>query len=191
LAKRRSKHGPSGSKGPPRTGRSATLLRVRKVAGEDAWEFVPPRCAVDRAEDLEEVRKMIEADELDIAIDELRWLLNGCSDFVDAHKTLGELALLEPDIPLARGHFGYGYQLGTKAMQVAGCRGLLPYRIPANQAFHEAGKGLAFCLKQQGKQAMLADVVQTLLRCDPSDPLGVRGFLGDSTADPKGAPPAR
>jgi hypothetical protein len=122
---------------------------------------------------------MIAADELEIAIDEVRWLLNGCTDFMEAHKTLGELALLEPDLKLARGHFGYAFQIGTKALDQANCRGSLPYRIVANQAFHEAGKGLAYCLKQLDKPNMLRGVVETMLRCDATDPLGVRGFLAD------------
>lgn len=120
---------------------------------------------------------MIEADEIDIAIDELRWLLNGCSDFIDAHKTLGELALLEQDIPLARGHFGYAYQIGKRAMDAGGCRGPLPYRLQNNQAFHEAAKGLAYCLKHLEKGDLLVDLVETISRCDPSDPLAVREFL--------------
>lgn len=169
-------------------GRSATELRVRKRADEAVWEFVHPRCALDRADDLEEVQKMIVADEIDIAIDELRWLLGGCSDFIDAHKLLGELALAENDIPLARGHFGYAFQIGSRALKAAGNPAPLPYRLPANTAFHEAGKGLAFCLKELGKQSMCADVVQLLLRCDPSDPLAVSTFL---TLTPlTGKPPA-
>jgi len=147
------------------------------VAGEDVWEFLHPRCALDRAEDLEEVRKMIEAEEAEIATDELRWLLGGCTDFIDAHKALGELALLENDIPLARGHFGYAVQIGKKAIDGAKCKGQVPYRIETNTAFHEAGKGLAYCLKEMGKHNMLRDVVNLLLRCDPSDPLGVRSML--------------
>jgi hypothetical protein len=31
-----------------------------------------------------------------------------------------------------------------------------------------------------GKKNMLRDVVNLLVRCDPSDPLGVRGMLDDS-----------
>ena len=54
---------------------------------------------------------MMEAGEVDIAIDELRWLLSGCSDFIEAHRLLGELALAENDLPLARAHFGYAYSL--------------------------------------------------------------------------------
>ena len=179
MAKRRQFHGKPKQPGPKPVGRSSSQLRVRKVTGDTAWELVHPRCALDRMDDLEEVHKMIEADEIDIAIDELRWLLNGCSDFIDAHKTLGELALQENDIPLARGHFGYAFQIGKKALDSAGCKGLLPYRLETNTAFHEAGKGLAYCLKQLDKREMLQDVVETLLRCDSSDPLGMRNLLDD------------
>jgi hypothetical protein len=139
--------------------------------------MVHPRCALDRAEDLEEVQKMIVADEIDVAIDELRWLLGGCSDFIDAHKLLGELALAENDISLARGHFGYAFQIGNKALRESGNPAPLPYRIPANASFHEAGKGLAFCLRALGKHDMCLDVVNVLLRCDPADPLAVRAML--------------
>lgn len=183
MAKHRPQHGKPKSSGSRPVGRSSSQLRVRKVTGEDAWEFVHPRCAVDRADDIEEVRKMIEADEIDIATDELRWLLNGCSDFIDAHKTLGELALLENDVPLARGHFGYAYQIGKRAMDSAGCRGKLPYRIEANHSFHEAAKGLAYCLKQLDKQDLLVDVVETITRCDSSDPLALREFLKPAETD--------
>lgn len=177
MTKRRKASGKPGGSKPSSASRSPTLLRLRKIAGEDAWEFLHPRCALDRAEDLEEVRKMIEAEETEIAVDELRWLLGGCSDFIDAHKALGELALLENDIPLARGHFGYAVQIGKKAIERAQCKGHVPYRLETNTAFHEAGKGLAYCLKQLGKKNMLRDVVNLLLLCDPSDPLGVRGML--------------
>lgn len=174
--KRRAKKSGAAKPGKP-TGRSASEVRVRRCADGDAWELVHPRCALDRAEDLEEVQNMIVADEIDIAIDELRWLLGGCGDFIDAHKLLGELALAENDISLARGHFGYAFQIGSKALKAAGNPSPLPYRLPANTAFHEAGKGLAFCLRELGKQAMCADVVQQLLHCDPSDPLAVRSLL--------------
>lgn len=123
---------------------------------------------------------MIEAGETEIAQDELRWLLGGCSDFIDAHRILGELALSEEDLPLARGHFGYAYSIGAKALERAGTGGPLPYRLPANQAFHEAGKGLVYCLLHLGKRAMAEQVVEALLRCDPGDPLAVRKLLADS-----------
>lgn len=166
-----------GGQGSPPPSRSA--IRVRKLA-DGACELVPPRCARDRQEDIEEVRKMIEAGETEIAQDELRWLLGGCSDFIDAHRLLGELALAEEDLPLARGHFGYAYSLGSKALEQAGTPGPLPYHLPANQAFHEAAKGLVYCLLHLGKRAMAADVVEGVLRCDPSDPLAVRKLLQDN-----------
>ncbi len=105
------------------------------------------------------------------------WLLNGCSDCIEAHRLLGELALQEDDFNLARGHFGYVHRLGMKALEQAGTTGPLPYRIAANQAFHEAGKGLAYCLSQLGKRQMAAEVVEQLVRCDPSDPLRVAALL--------------
>ena len=81
------------------------------------------RAARDRQEDLEEVRKMLDAGEVEVATDECRWLLNGCSDCLEAHRLLGEIALAENDLPLARGHFGYAYRLGEQALDRAGCRG--------------------------------------------------------------------
>jgi hypothetical protein len=120
---------------------------------------------------------MIEAGEIEIAREELQWLLSGCTDMIDAHKTLGELALLDQDLPLARGHFGYAYQIGAKALDRAGATANVPYRSPANQAFFEAGKGLAFCLRELGKTEMAVEVVERLLACDPSDPLGVRTLI--------------
>lgn len=53
----------------------------------------------------------------------------------------------------------------------------LPHWIPANQSFLESAKGLAWCLKQLDKREMAAEVVAVVLRCDPSDPLGVKKLL--------------
>ena len=126
---------------------------------------------------MEEVQKMIEGGEAEIARDELLWLLNGCSDCLLAHKMLGEMALADHDLRLARGHFGYAFEIGSKALDRAGAKVAAPYRLPANQAFFEAGKGLAYCLHQLSKPALAADVVARLLACDPSDPLGLRALL--------------
>jgi hypothetical protein len=161
----------------PSVGRHATVVLARKSAA--GWELVHPRCALDRSEDVAEVHKMIAAGESEVARDELQWLLGGCSDMIDAHKTLGEIALVDHDLPLARGHFGYAYQLGVKAFDRAGAD-RAPYQVPANQAFFEAGKGLAYCLRELGKTGMAAEVVERLLALDPTDPLGVRGL-----AEPK------
>jgi hypothetical protein len=119
---------------------------------------------------------MIDAEELEIARDELRWLLDGCTDCLAAHRLLGELAMAENDFPLARGHFGYAWQIGTAALSQAGCRGPAPYSRPANQAFLESGKGLAFCLQEMDKKSEAAAVVRHMLELDPSDPLGVSAW---------------
>jgi len=135
---------------------------------------VHPRCARERAEDIEEVQEMIDGGEAEIAVEELRWLLGGCHDFLEAHMLLGAIALSESeDLGLARGHFGYAYQLGLTAVRRAGMPSPLPYVRPANQAFFEAGKGLAHSLQGLGKTKMAREVLQTLLKLDPSDPLGL------------------
>jgi hypothetical protein len=107
-----------------------------------AWEFVHPRCARRRLEDMEEVEAMIEAGEPDIAREELVWLLSECPDFLDAHLQLGLMALEEDDPKLARGHFGRAVELGFRAIEAAGHPRPLPYSLPGNRAFFEAAKGL-------------------------------------------------
>lgn len=121
---------------------------------------------------------MLDAGETEVAQDECRWLLGGCSDCLEAHRILGEIALGENDLPLARGHFGYAFRLGTGALEQAGSQGPLPYRLAANQGFLESGKALAWCLNQLDKRDMAAEVVEQLLQCDPSDPLAVKKLLG-------------
>lgn len=165
--------------------RSSSDVNVRRIAGTDCFELVHPRCARQRAEDIEEVQKMLAAGEFEIATDELRWLLDGCSEFIAAHKLLGELAMLEEDVKLARGHFGYAYRIGRKALPAAGLRGTLPYELPANRDFYEAGKGLCWCLRELGKTEMAQEVVTDLLQLDPSDPLQ----LGELEAELKRTPP--
>lgn len=155
-------------------GRPAARLTVRLVPGEDVFEFVPPPCADERAEDMEQVHAMLNAGETDAAVDELRWLLEGCNEMLEAHRLLGEIALSESDLPLARGHFGFAYELGLKAFPKTGPAGLLPYARPTNRAFFEAGKGLATCLDQLGEAELAREVVDQLLSLDPSDPLKLR-----------------
>ncbi len=159
--------------------RAATAVVLRKSPDEKGWEFLHPRCALDRRDDLEEVQTMVAEGEHEIAVDELRWLLNGCPDYIDAHRQLGELALLDQDFHLARAHFGYAVQIGTKAWEKAGKPTPIRYALPANQAFFESGKGLAFCLKKLEKLDLLGDVVEMLVKLDPTDPLGVRRLVGE------------
>jgi hypothetical protein len=140
--------------------------------------LVHPRCARDRAEDLDEVKAMIEAEEFEIAVDELRWLVSGCSEFISAHCLLGQLAVVPAsDIPLARGHYGFAYQLGIRVLRRAGNPRPLLCRHPANHDFFLAGRGLAWCLAKLQKMDMAREVVATLLELDPSDPLELKAML--------------
>lgn len=158
---------------------------MRRRPNENAWELVHPRCAQERMDDLEEVQQMLDAGEVDVAVDELRWLLDGCSDFVAAHRLLGELALADGDLPLARGHFGYAYTICTSALPPQGLPGPLPYRFPVNQVFFESAKGLAWCLHELDRREMALGVLDTLLKCDPADPLGVRAWQAQWHAEPE------
>ncbi|MEZ6069021.1 MAG: hypothetical protein R3C10_01865 [Pirellulales bacterium] len=149
----------------------ATALRVRLLDDGASAELVHPRCAAQRREDLEEVEAMLSAGEFEVARDELRWLLDGCSDLVEAHLKLGEIAVAEGDVPLARGHFGYACQVCEAALRG---RPLvrLPYELAANRAFFEAAKGAAWCLAQLGRRQDAERIAERMLALDPSDPLG-------------------
>lgn len=160
-----------------------TALKVRRRPSDQAWELVHPRCALERTEDLLEVEQMIAAGENDVATDELRWLLQGCSDCVRAHRLLGELALTNHDVTLARAHFGYAFDVGYSALAEQGMPGPLPYRLPTNQAFLESAKGLAWCLHELKKFELALAVLDVALRCDPSDPLGVQTWATDWRAE--------
>jgi hypothetical protein len=143
--------------------------------------LVHPRGARDRAEDLEEVREMVAAGELDVAIDELRWLVGGCSEFIEGHALLGELALAtDKDVALARGHFGVAVQLGLKALKTAkATSGPLPYSQPANRPFFEAARGLVWCLATIKLFDKADELVAIVFKLDPSDPVGLRKLLDE------------
>jgi hypothetical protein len=157
--------------------RQRTRVGLRRHRQGDCWELVHPHDVLERSADLEEVRQMIDAGEADVATDELRWLLLDCRDFIEAHHLLAELALVAGDLALARAHFGFAYDLGLWALPPEGLKGPLPYRLPANQAFLESAKGLAYCLHELGQSGRTTEVVEKLLQLDPSDPLGVRPML--------------
>jgi len=175
MAKRR--------RAPGQSPQSQRGVSVRRTTDGHGWLLVHPRCARDRAEDLDEVREMIEADELDVATDELHWLVSGCSDFIEAHLLLGHLALAAgDDLPLARGHLGTAYKLGVNALRRAGMPSPLPYSHPANKAFFEAGRALAWCLAKLDKPSMAEEIVDVLVGLDPTDPLHLRAMLDELCA---------
>jgi len=157
---------PPDGRAPPRQPEIA-CLQLRKLDG-NRFAFQPPVCARDRNEDLEEVREMVAAKELDIARDELLYLVSDCRGFLEAHNLLGELALEDKDLSLARGHFGFAYEIGLDSLP-KGFAGVLPAGIDYNRAFFLAGRGLARCLIAGGKRAEGRDVLQQLARFDPQE----------------------
>ena len=163
----------------PKPGSSRTVS-VQRSPGGPGWVLVHPRCVRDRAEDLDEVRRIIDAGESEIAIDELRWLLHDCSEMIEAHYLLGKLAVeVDNDMPLARGHFGFGYQAGARALRRAKNPTPVPALHPANRAFYDSGRGLAWTLHALDKSAMALEVLDHLLRCDPADPLGLAQWINE------------
>ena len=161
-------------------GKSGSQIGVQRIRGGAGWMLVHPRAVRDRSEDLEEVEAMIAAGEFDIAIDELRWLLGSCSEIISAHFLLGKLAVeADQDLPLARAHFGFGYQLGLQALRREKMPRPLLVLHPANQPFYDAGRGLAWCLHALDKFPMALEVIRQLLACDPSDPLRLQGWIDE------------
>jgi hypothetical protein len=150
---------------------------LRPARDGSGYELVPPRCATQRTEDLQEVEHMIAAGEFEIARDELRWLIQECPHLMEAHQMLGELAAAEDDFALARAHFGHVFQTARNVIQRAGWPGRVPYALCGNRPLHECGKGLAYALRQQGERQLVREVVETLLQLDPDDPLHVRELL--------------
>ncbi len=122
---------------------------------------------------------MIEAGELEVALDELRWLLSGCCEFIAAHVLLGDIARDTNDLPLARAHYGAGYQLGLQTLRRAKMPKPVLYSQLANQSFFEAGRGLVWALEKMSKPQMADEVMNTLVELDPSDPLQVRLLLDE------------
>lgn len=159
--------------GPPGHAADPYRIKLRTVPGQDACELVHPRCVRDRRADFEEVHTMLDMGEIDLAVDELRYLLEGCPPLIEAHKLLGEIALADGDLELARPHLERACQLGETALP----KGPLPARLaadrPANQPFFEAGKALALCLRRLDEEAAARALVDRLLALDPADPLRV------------------
>lgn len=173
---RRPAPGKGGKRRLPESGDRITVIR-RDASGGMAWEVVQPRCARKRRDDIEEVDAMIAAGEVEIAREELIWLLSECPDFLEAHVHLGLVALEEGDAKLARGHFGRAYELCLRAIEAAGNPKLLPHELPGNRPFFEAAKGLVHCLLETGRRGMAADICRRIAPLDPVDPLGIQKLL--------------
>jgi hypothetical protein len=139
-----------------------------------------PRSLRDCAEDLAQVEAMIDAGESDVAVEELRWLLGQSGELLPVHFLLGKLAVeADQDCALGRGHFGAGYQLGLQAWRRAGQPIPVPALHPANRPWFDCGRGLAWCLYHLQRTDLAVEVVEQLRRLDPTDPLGLAGWLDE------------
>lgn len=192
LAKRRkhdSRSRPASSGG---TGAAGDAIFKRRPSGvksrrrpDGLWELVHPEMVLEMADDLAEVQSMIAAGEIDVAVDELRWLVEECRDAIEAHYLLGEIAFEERDFRLARGHFGYACELGWTALPAGGVGGKLSYTLPGNKHLLQSAKGAAYCLRELGKPKTALLVLKELISWDATDPLGAGKLLqqwGEPTA---------
>jgi hypothetical protein len=83
---------------------------------------------------------------------------------------LGQLALREfRDPALARGHFGYAFELGTKALP-PGFSGRLARQREANRPFFEAIEGLAQSLRALGNAKDADDLSSLATRIAGAQP---------------------
>lgn len=185
MSQRRKKGKPAKHKrGKAQPPKRKTALGVTWNKDHESWELAHPRCARSRSEDIEEVEVMVAAGEFDVATDELRWLLNDCSDFIDAHRLLGELAIEEEDWPLARGHLGYCYDIAMAALKGAGVEGPLSNEVPANTGLLSATLSFAGVLCRLEKSDTARSVLRQLLKWDPKDALGAAEALAELDRPP-------
>jgi tetratricopeptide (TPR) repeat protein len=162
----------------PEKRRTSSAIQIRRASDGESYEFLYPTSVRQRTEDMEEVQAMLAAGETEIATEELRWLLGGCHELLEAHYLLGKIAAESGNRDLARAHFGYAFKLGTDAIPKRGLDRPLLHANPANRAFHEAGAGLAKILLELKEANKAKEVALQLLALDPTDPLGVKETLG-------------
>jgi Flp pilus assembly protein TadD len=142
----------SGSKRRGPAGKPRGGLRLRRLGGTD-YELDHPRCVAEMELDYEEGIALWREGDVEAARDALRFALQGCGDNLWVHVALGRMALEEfRDASLARGHFGYAYELAERALP-RGFNGRLPRHRPANRPYYEAIEGLAACYEALGQRA--------------------------------------
>ena len=91
-------------------------IGLTRVGGDD-FELVHPRGVKEMELDYEEGIEIWKAGDPESARDALRYALSACHENIWAHVALGRIALVEfRDPALARGHFGYAFELGQRAL---------------------------------------------------------------------------
>jgi hypothetical protein len=141
--------------GPRKPARKRGGLGLDRLGGPD-FELVHPRCVGEMELDYEEGIALWREGDVESARDALRFALQGCGDNLWVHVALGRIALQEfKDPTLARGHFGYAFELAQRALP-PGFSGRLPRHRLANRPFYEAIEGLTACYDVLGKSAEAA-----------------------------------
>jgi hypothetical protein len=98
------------------------------------------------------------AGDAEAARDALRYALQGCGENLWVHIALGRIALEEfGDPALARGHFGYAFELAQRAIP-QGFVGRISRDRMANRPFYEAIEGLSACYAALGKPEEVASL---------------------------------
>jgi hypothetical protein len=115
------------------------------------FELVHPHKVDELEPDYEESIELWKAGDPESARDALRYTLAACHDNMWVHVALGQIALGEfRDPALARGHFGYAFELGQRALP-AGFRGRLARERRRNRPFYDAIEGLIQCFVALGR----------------------------------------
>jgi len=149
------RQGPAAGGSTPRPARKRGGLGLNRLGGAD-FELVHPRCVREMELDYEEGIAFWREGDVEAARDALRFALQGCGDNLWVHVALGRIALQEFNDPsLARGHFGYAFELAQRALP-PGFSGRLPPQRLANRPFYDAIDGLVSCYDALGKPAEAA-----------------------------------
>jgi len=132
-------------------------IRLSRIDGEN-FELSQPRGVEEAELDYEEGIELWKAGDPESARDALRYALSAYHDNIWVHVALGQIALDEfRDPTLARGHFGYAFDLAHRALP-PGFSGRLPRDRPSNRPFYDAIDGLVRCLEALGRQADCASL---------------------------------
>lgn len=173
---------PSGGRSTPR---KTGGLHLRRIGGDD-FEIAHPRCVHAMEPDYEEGIELWRAGDPEAARDALRYALQGCGDNLWVHVALGNIALDEFNDPsLARGHFGYAFELAQRAI-VSGFRGRLPRERVSNRPFYEAIDGLARCYEALGNLVEVKNLRDFAARLADGRSEGNSRSEGDRPVAPRG-----
>jgi hypothetical protein len=135
---------------------------LQQLGGND-YALSHPKCVAEMEPDYAEGLELWREGDVEAARDALRYALQGCGDNLWVHVALGRIALQEDSDPkLARGHFGYAFELAQRAIPPH-FEGRLPIEHPSNAPLYDAIDGLIAC-HEALKSPELAEEIRSLAR---------------------------